>query len=167
MQYLQLFARLRKEIPDIAVRTTFISGFPTETEEEHRALIAFLEEAKLTNCGFFAYSREEGTPAYRMKGQVHHATKERRVRELYAEQAEVSAKLLQAYVGKTLDVVCDGIDEENQCFIGRAYFQAPDVDGVVRFTAAQAAEGEVYSVNVTAADTYDLWGSVSPKEVQS
>lgn len=166
-QYLELFARLRNEIPDIAVRTTFISGFPTETEEEHRALIAFLKEAKLTNCGFFAYSREEGTPAYRMKGQVHHATKERRVRELYAAQAEVSAEQLQTFVGKTLAVVCDGIDDENQCFIGRAYFQAPDVDGVVRFTAEKAAEGAVYNVKITAADTYDLWGNVSPEEVQS
>lgn len=164
--YLALFARLRKEIPNIAIRTTFIAGFPSETEEEHRALMAFLRETKLTNCGFFAYSREEGTPAYRMSGQVHHATKQRWVRELYATQAEISRENMQKLVGKQIDVVCDGIDYDNECFIGRAYFQAPEIDGVVRFSASKATEGEIYRVKVVSADTYDLWGECSASEEQ-
>lgn len=162
--YLNLIAKLKREIPEIAIRTTFISGFPTETEEEHRALIAFLREAKLFNCGFFAYSREEGTPAYGMKGQIHHATKRRRVRELYEAQAEIARETMQSFVGNTLSVVCDGIDFERSCFVGRAYFQAPEIDGVVYFTAPRATEGEVYEVTVLRADTYDLWGEVSANQ---
>ncbi len=156
--YLELFARLKRAIPNLAVRTTFISGFPSETEEEHRAMLAFLEEAKLTNCGFFAYSREEDTPAYRLSNQVHHATKGRRVKELYLKQAEISRAILSEYVGKTVEVLCDGIDYERGCFIGRTYFQAPEIDGAVYFTADFAEMGKRYSVTVERADEYDLYG---------
>ena len=159
-EYLALFARLRAQIPGIALRTTFISGFPTETEEEHKSLLAFLREAKFMNCGCFAYSREPNTPAYKLKGQVHHATKQRRVKELYAVQREISRANLEAFVGKTLNVLCDGIDMERSCFVGRAYFQAPDIDGVVYFTASEAKEGQIYSVCIDHAEEYDLFGHV-------
>ncbi len=158
--YLALFAKLRREIPAVAIRSTFIAGFPSETEEEHRALCAFLREAQLENCGFFAYSREEDTPAYRMAGQVHPSTKKRRVRELYEVQAEISAQKLAAYAGKTVEVVCDGIDYEKSCFTGRAYFQAYEIDGCVYFTAPQAEEGKRYLVRIERTETYDLYGSV-------
>ena len=157
-EYLALFARLRAQIPGIALRTTFISGFPTETEEEHKSLLAFLREAKFMNCGCFAYSREPNTPAYKLKGQVHHATKQRRVKELYAVQREISRANLEAFVGKTLHVLCDGIDMERSCFVGRAYFQAPDIDGVVYFTANEAKEGQIYPVSIDRAEEYDLFG---------
>ena len=157
-EYLALFARLRAQIPGIALRTTFISGFPTETEEEHKSLLAFLREAKFMNCGCFAYSREPNTPAYKLKGQVHHATKQRRVKELYAVQREISRANLEAFVGKTLNVLCDGIDMERSCFVGRAYFQAPDIDGVVYFTASEAKEGQIYPVSIDRAEEYDLFG---------
>ncbi len=156
-EYLALFGRLRKAVLGIALRSTFISGFPTETEEEHRALIRFLGEAKLENCGFFAYSREEGTPAYKLAGQVHPSTKGRRVRELYRAQAEISAAKLAQYVGKTVEAVCDGLDGA-EGFLGRAYFQAPEIDGCVHFTAPRAEEGKRYSVHITRADEYDLYG---------
>ena len=159
-EYLNLFARLREEIPGIALRTTFISGFPTETEEEHRALLAFLKEAKFMNCGCFAYSREPNTPAYKLKGQVHHATKQRRVKEFYAAQKEIARANMQAFVGKKLNVLCDGIDMERSCFVGRAYFQAPDIDGVVYFTASEAKEGQIYPVRIDRAEEYDLFGHV-------
>ena len=157
-EYLALFARLRAQISGIALRTTFISGFPTETEEEHKSLLAFLREAKFMNCGCFAYSREPNTPAYKLKGQVHHATKQRRVKELYAVQREISRANLEAFVGKTLHVLCDGIDMERSCFVGRAYFQAPDIDGVVYFTANEAKEGQIYPVSIDRAEEYDLFG---------
>lgn len=157
-EYLALFARLRAQIPGIALRTTFISGFPTETEEEHKSLLAFLREAKFMNCGCFAYSREPNTPAYKLKGQVHHATKQRRAKELYAVQREISRANLEAFVGKTLHVLCDGIDMERSCFVGRAYFQAPDIDGVVYFTANEAKEGQIYPVSIDRAEEYDLFG---------
>ena len=87
--YLALLKKLRDRIPDIAIRSTFITGFPTETEEEFEGMKAFIEQAKFLNCGFFAYSREPDTGAYRLKPQVHHATKQRRVRALYELQAQL------------------------------------------------------------------------------
>ena len=157
-EYLALLAKLRENIPDLAVRTTFIAGFPTETEEESAALCEFLREAKFTNCGFFAYSREPDTGAYRMKGQIPAHTKQKRVRALYRAQQQISAAYLKEWVGKTLNVLCEGIDYEKQCFVGRAYFQAAEIDGSVYFTAGQAVAGEEYAVHITRSDTYDLYG---------
>lgn len=157
-KYLALFGKLRTRIPDIAIRSTFISGFPSETEAEFENMKEFLREARLFNCGFFAYSREPDTAAYKMKPQIHHATKERRVRALYEEQAKISAEILGGFVGKRLEVVCDGIDYDKSCFVGRAYFNAPDIDGKVYFNAAEAVQGERYTVEITQADNYDLYG---------
>ena len=157
-KYLSLLQRLREKIPNVAIRSTFISGFPTETEEEFENMKAFLKEAKLLNCGFFAYSREPDTAAYQLKPQVHGATKKRRVRALYQTQRKISKELLQGFVGKTLEVVCDGIDYEKSCFVGRAYCNAPDIDGKVYFHAYEAMQGETYFVQIERADYYDLYG---------
>ena len=162
--YLQLFKKLRTRIPGIAIRSTFISGFPTETEEEFEGMLAFIREAELFNCGFFVYSREPDTGAYRLKPQIHHATKKRRVRALYETQEEVAAKILNGFVGKKLDVLCDGIDYERGCFIGRAYFSAPDIDGKVYFHAAEAMQGERYTVMIDRADSYDLYAHTEDYE---
>jgi ribosomal protein S12 methylthiotransferase len=156
--YLALFEKLRARIPNIAIRSTFISGFPTETEAEFEGMLSFIKEAKLLNCGFFAYSKEPDTGAYRMKPQVHHATKQRRVRALYQAQADISLQLLSAYVGKEIEVLCDGIDYEKGCFVGRAYFSAPDIDGKVYFNAGEAMQGKRYVVHINHADCYDLYG---------
>jgi ribosomal protein S12 methylthiotransferase len=163
-KYLQLFERLRAKIPEIAIRSTFISGFPTETEEEFLQMQAFLKQAQLTNCGFFAFSREPDTGAYRMKPQIHHATKKRRVKALYETQARISAHILAKHIGKKLEVVCDGIDYDKNCFVGRAYFNAPDIDGKVYFYAMQAMQGERYEVLITDADSYDLYGKTEDYE---
>ncbi len=163
--YLALIQRLRERIPTIAIRSTFISGFPTETEEEFEGMKDFLRQAKFFNCGFFAYSREPDTGAYRMKPQVHHATKSRRVRSLYAAQEEISKEIMQSFVGKCIEVVCDGIDYEKGCFVGRAYFNAPDIDGKVYFNASEATQGERYEVLVTEADAYDLYGRTEDYEI--
>ena len=157
-EYLALFRHLRERIPGIAIRSTFISGFPTETEEEFLAMQEFIKEAKLLNCGFFAYSKEPDTGAYRLKPQVHHKTKERRVKVLYDTQRAISKQLLSAYVGQRLEVLCDGIDYEKSCFIGRAYFNAPDIDGKVYFRSMDAMQGKRYEILVTDADEYDLYG---------
>ncbi len=163
-EILALLQKLRREIPSIALRTTFIAGFPSETEEEHEALLAFLEEAQFENCGFFAYSREPETAAYRLPGQIHWATKRRRVNALYKKQAEISAAKLATRVGETLEVVCDGIDYEKGCFVGRAYFQAYEIDGAVYFTSPRADEGGRYHVRIERADTYDLYGTAEEIE---
>ena len=162
--YLALFKKLREKIPQIAIRSTFISGFPTETEEEFEGMKAFLREAKLINCGFFAYSREPDTGAYRLKPQIHHATKQRRVKALYKVQAEIAAELLSKYLGKEIEVLCDGIDYEKGCFVGRTYFNAPDIDGKVYFYAAKAMQGETYTVLIDRADNYDLYGHTNDYE---
>lgn len=156
--YLSLFKRLRSEIPNIAIRSTFIAGFPTETEEEFENLKDFLKEADLFHCGFFAYSKEPDTAAARLSPQVHPMTKKRRVKELYRLQGEISRKRLASFIGTTLEVVCDGIDYEKESFVGRAYFHAPDIDGKVYFKAREAMQGERYVVKIIDADDYDLFG---------
>jgi tRNA A37 methylthiotransferase MiaB len=118
----------------------------------------FLKEAKLTNCGFFAYSREPDTAAYSMKGQIPYAEKKKRVKALYAVQMEVSREFLSGFVGKKLQVLCDGIDYDNNCFVGRAYFNAPDIDGKVYFNANEAVQGQYYDIIVTDFGDYDLFG---------
>lgn len=158
-EYLALIEKLRREIPGIAIRSTFIAGFPGETEEEAEALADFLREAKLTNCGFFAYSREPETPAYRLKEQVPVRTKQRRVKMLYEVQRKISEKFLRGKIGATLEVLCDGIDYERGCFVGRAYWQAPDIDGKIYFTAPHAEQGRTYRVKIGGADSYDLFGA--------
>ncbi len=163
-EYLALFARLRREIPEIAIRTTFIAGFPTETEEEHAAMLAFLDAAQFENCGFFAYSREPDTPAYKLPGQIPARVKQKRVKALYRKQAEISRGNLKKYQGKTLSVVCDGVDFERGCFTGRAYFQAPEIDGSVYFTASHAETGKRYRVIVDRTDSYDLYGTVQEED---
>lgn len=157
-QYLALFEKLRSRIPNIAIRSTFISGFPTETEEEFEGMLDFLRQAQLINCGFFAYSREPFTGAYRLKPQVHHKTKERRVRALYECQREISASILSRFIGQEIEVLCDGIDYEKSCFIGRAEFNAPDIDGRVYFHSMDAMQGKRYKVLIESADEYDLYG---------
>lgn len=156
--YLALIEKLRKNIPGIAIRSTFICGFPTETEEESAALGSFLKQAKLDNCGFFAYSREKGTFAYSMKGQVPAAEKRRRVKNMYAIQRGISLERMRSYAGKKLRVLCDGISEENGCFTGRAYFSAPDIDGEVLFNAHEAEQGKFYDIYIEDFDEYNLYG---------
>lgn len=156
--YLALLEKLRREIPGIAIRSTFISGFPGETEEEHLALCDFLREAKLINCGFFAYSREKGTPAYNLPSQVPYAVKKRRVKALYEVQRGVSRQILSGYIGKTVKVLCDGIDYDKNCFYGRAYFSAPDIDGKVYFNANNAVQGEFINILIKDCGDYDMYG---------
>lgn len=157
--YLSLIKKLKDNIPGIAIRSTFITGFPTETEEECDAMCRFLEEAKLTNCGFFAYSREPDTPAYKLKGQIAYNVKRKRIKKLYDVQSKISRRFLDGFVGKSLSVVCDGIDYDRNCFVGRAYFSAPDIDGKVYFNANEAVQGEKYEVIIKSHDGYDMFGA--------
>ncbi len=160
--YLKLIAKLRKEIPDIAIRSTFIAGFPGETEEQFENLLEFIKEAKLTNAGFFAYSREEGTPAYRLPDQIDEKVKQSRVKKLYAAQKKVSEERNKSLVGKQIKVICDGVDYDKQSFYGRAYFSAPEIDGKAYFIYdGEIQQGEYYDVKITKADAYDLYGAAT------
>ena len=157
--YLNLIKTLKTEISGIAIRSTFITGFPGETEEDFNGLVYFIKKAKLNNVGFFAYSREEETPAYKLPFQIDEEVKRQRVETLYSVQREISYSNLKTQIGKTVEVICDGIDYDKQSFYGRAYFQAPDIDGRVYFTSEQSImQGEVYSVLIDDVDEYDLYG---------
>jgi len=158
--YLRLVEKL-KQIPDMVIRSTFIAGFPGETEENFENLCDFIQKAKLFNAGFFAYSREEGTPAYKLDGQLPAKVKKDRVKKLYKIQKEIVKQKLSSYKGKTLQVVCDGIDYDKQSFYGRAYFSAPIVDGLVYFNSDQEIiQGETYTVKIEKIKNYDLYGGV-------
>lgn len=156
--YIKLIQKLKAKVPGIAIRSTFISGFPTESEEDVESMKTFLKEVEFFNCGFFAYSREPDTAAAKMKGQIHYKTKERRVRELYETQRSISQKILERYIGQKLRVLCEGIDYDAKKFVGRAYFSAPEIDGKVLFNATEAIEGEIYEVMIDAVDAPDLYG---------
>ena len=157
--YLNLIKKLKKEVDGIAIRSTFITGFPGETEEDYKALCEFVKKAKFTNCGFFAYSREEGTPAYKLPNQIDEEVKEERVKNLYKIQKSISLKFTKSKLNEKIEVVCDGIDYDKQCFVGRAYFNAPDIDGKVYFTSDDIVnQGETYTVLIEEVDEYDLYG---------
>lgn len=159
--YLKLINKLKREIPSIAIRSTFITGFPGEGKTEFENLVKFIKDAKLFNCGFFAYSREEGTPAYKLPNQVEESVKEKRVKKLYDIQKKISKTNLKRFVGQKITVLCDGIDYDKQCFFGRAYFNAPDIDGKVYFNSDELInQGEYYEVEITSSDAYDLYGRV-------
>ena len=159
--YLALINTLKERVPGIALRSTFIAGFPGESEEDFEILVDFIKQAKLFNAGFFAYSREEGTPAYKLDNQIEEKIKKSRVKKLYEEQKRISKENLSLFKGKVIEIICDGIDYDRQCFFGRAPFQAPDIDGKVYFTASEdevVQQGEVYKVKITRTNAYDLFG---------
>ncbi len=147
----------------IAIRTTFICGFPGETVDTHNHIESFISKYKLKNVGFFAYSREEGTKAYDLPDQVDEETKQQMVQHLYAVQNKVAIANSQAEVGNTLQCIVDDIVEHNEgyVYVGRCYYMSPDIDGVVYIHSDNALDiGAMYHVVITDAVDYDLIGDV-------
>lgn len=157
--YLDLVATLRANVPNIAIRSTFIAGFPGETEENVQTLERFLRTAKLDNVGFFAYSKEEGTAAAKLPNQIPAREKKARVKRLATAQSENAKARAEKLLGKTVSVLCDGIDYDKGCFVGRSDFQAPDIDGVIYFTAEEGVQGERYLVTLNRYKNYDFYGT--------
>lgn len=158
-EYLRLIERLKREIPNIAIRSTFIAGFPTETEENFNTLVEFIKKAKLFNAGFFKYSREEDTAAYNLPEQVKESVKTKRVKKLYSTQKKVVRETGKTLVGKIYKVFAEGFDKDGICYFGRAYFNAPDIDGKIYFFSDKEVEkGKFYNVKIIQADGYDLIG---------
>ncbi len=158
---LALVQKLKDSVEGITIRSTFIAGFPTETEEDFNVLCDFIKKAELENVGFFAYSKEEGTPAYNIKGHIHHKTKQRRVKTLYAIQQGIMNSIMQKRVGKTFTVVCDGVNLNKQAFYGRAYFQAPDIDSVIYLSSDDIIEqSKTYLVKITSVQDLDYYGEI-------
>lgn len=158
-EYLDLVKDLKKQVKGIAIRSTFITGFPTETEEQFENLIKFIQKAKLFNAGFFRYSKEEDTPAYKLKGQVPWHVKNARYKKLYTAQKRVVKENNKKLIGKTFKVLAEGFDKDGFVYYGRAYFNAPDIDGKVYFFSADEVEyGKYYDIKITMATGYDLYG---------
>jgi ribosomal protein S12 methylthiotransferase len=153
----QLLARLRQAIPGLAVRTTFIVGFPGETEGEFEELCDFVREARFERAGVFPYSLEPGTPAARLPGQLPEEVKSARRDALMEVQQEVAFAWSRAQVGKELEVIVDGPDPEvPNHVLARSHADAPDIDCVVRLKGKGLRPGDLVRARVTGADGYDL-----------
>ncbi|MCM1367806.1 MAG: 30S ribosomal protein S12 methylthiotransferase RimO [Roseburia sp.] len=145
----------------IAVRTTLMVGFPGETESDFEQLCAFVRRAKPEYAGIFAYSKETGTAAARLKDQIKKSVKAKRVRMLGAAAAEATREFNARHIGDTVKVLYEDVDFDADKFVGRADFQAPDVDGRVYFTSDVPVDvGNYYNVKITDSDDYDLFGAV-------
>lgn len=157
---LERIKQWREICPDLTLRSTFIVGFPGETEEDFELLLDFLKEAQLDRVGCFKFSPVEGAPATEMADQVPEDVKEERFHRFMQLQQEISANRLKQKIGKTLDVLVDEIDEEG--IIGRTKADAPEVDGLVyvdNLSGINVKVGDVIKVTITNSDEYDLWGS--------
>lgn len=155
----RIVGRLREALPDIVLRTTLISGFPGETEAEHRELMAFVEKMRFDRLGVFPYSREEGTPAAIMENQVHPSTKKRRRNEIMRLQQKISEEKLKEKTGQVLTVLVEGFLPEDGIYAGRSFMDAPDVDGYVFFRSPrELMSGSFVKVKITEASEYDLKG---------
>ncbi len=160
-QYIyDLIARIRETVPGIALRTTLISGYPTETLEQHKELVEFVRRNRFERLGVFAYSQEEDTPAYPLGDPIRRNIKTRRVGEIMQLQETISLEINQSKVGSTLRVIIDG--EERDHYVGRTEFDSPDVDNSVLVTKEKPLTiGEFYNVEITEAAEYDLYGSLA------
>lgn len=157
---LERIKQWREICPDLTLRSTFIVGFPGETEEDFQMLLDFLKEAQLDRVGCFKFSPVEGAPATEMADQVPEDIKEERFHRFMHLQQEISAERLKQKIGQTLDVIVDEIDDEG--IIGRTKADAPEVDGLVyieNLSGTPVKVGEFIKVTITHSDEYDLWGT--------
>lgn len=158
-ELIQCVNMLRSEVPDIAIRTTLITGFPGETEAQHEELIEFVKEMKFDRLGVFTYSQEEGTPAADYDDQVEEEVKARRQDELMSVQRDVVFKKNEDMVGKKIRAVVDGYLPEEEVYVARTYMDAPGVDGCIFFEASyEIVSGTQVILAVTDASGYDLIG---------
>lgn len=154
-----IIGKLRREIPDIVLRTTLITGFPGETQEDHECLMDFVRRMRFERLGVFLYSKEEGTPAAKRKDQIPKKVKVKRQEELLRLQQEIAFEQAEAMVGRQLFVMAEGKLVAEDVFIGRSYMDAPKVDGYVFFYAGREyLSGDIVKVEVMEARGYDLIG---------
>ena len=166
-QLREMIARLRREIPDIALRTTLISGFPGETQEDHEELMAFVDEMEFERLGVFAYSAEEDTPAYSFPDQVPQEVKEDRRDEIMQLQQEIAFEKSEAMVGRVLTVLIEGKVVDEPAYVWRTYMDAPSVDGLIFVNAdVELMSGDFVRVRVTGSAEYDLIGEIYDESAQ-
>lgn len=160
-QYIyDMVARIRETVPGIALRSTLISGYPTETNDQHKELVEFVKKARFERLGVFAYSQEDDTPAYDLGDPIRKNIKTRRVNEIMRLQEQISLENNESKVGSTMKVIIDS--EEQDCYIGRTEFDSPDVDNSVIISKdTKLTIGEFYNIKITDAAEYDLYGELA------
>ncbi|RHV37914.1 30S ribosomal protein S12 methylthiotransferase RimO [Ruminococcus sp. OM05-10BH] len=160
-ELVHIISRLREEIPDITLRTTLITGFPGETQEQHEELMDFVDEMEFDRLGVFTYSPEEGTPAASMPDQIEESIKEDRRAELMELQQEIAFEQAENMIGKEVLVMIEGKVADENAYVGRTYKDAPNVDGLIFVnTDAELMSGDFAKVKVTGACEYDLIGEL-------
>ena len=166
-QLREMIASLRSQIPDIALRTTLISGFPGETEEDQEEVMRFVNEMEFERLGVFAYSQEEDTPAAEFPDQVPQELKEERRDEIMELQQEISYEKSQSMIGKVLEVMIEGKVADENAYVGRTYMDAPGVDGLIFInTDLDLMSGDFVRAKVTGALEYDLIGEICDEPAQ-
>lgn len=160
-QIRSVVGRLRRAVPDMVIRTTLITGFPGETQEQHEALLDFVDEMEFERLGVFPYSPEEGTRAAEYENQIEEDTKQQRQKEIMELQQEISWELNQNMMGKQLEVLIEGYLYEENVYLGRSYREAPGVDGYIFVSSEEELiSGSMVLVRITDANEYDLIGEV-------
>ncbi len=160
----ELFAKIRERVPGIVLRTTLITGFPGETNEQFEALAEFVQRVRFDRLGCFAYSREEGTKAYDFENQVDEAVSAHRADIIMEQQMLISAENNEKLMGKELTAVVEGFDKFGECYFGRTEADAPDIDGKVFFSSDEPLEiGDFVTIKITDTLDYDLIGDVISK----
>lgn len=156
----ELIAKIRAKMPDVAIRTTLITGFPGETEEQFTELCEFVNEIGFDRLGCFAYSTEEGTPAAEMDNQCEKSVKERRAEVIMNDQLRIISEKNQEKIGKTLDILVEGYDNYIRCCFGRSYADAPEIDAKIFFapSSPRPSEGDIVKVEIFDTIEYDLLG---------
>lgn len=157
----EIIGKLREQIPDIAIRTTLITGFPGETKEQHEELMDFVDQMEFDRLGVFTYSPEEGTPAAAMPDQIPEEVKEDRQAELMELQQEIAFDLAEDMIGREVLVMIEGKVADENAYVGRTYKDAPNVDGLIFVnTDEELMSGDFARVKVTGAAEYDLIGEL-------
>lgn len=162
-----VIGKLREAAPDIAIRTSLIAGFPGETQEEHEALLAFLDEQELDRVGVFTYSREDGTPAAAFENQIDEETAVQWRNEIMELQQEISQDKNETFVGKIIQVIVEGYSADDDVYVGRTYRDAPGVDGLVFVSCDyELMSGQIIDVRIVEVGPYDMIGGIVDESAQ-
>lgn len=160
----ELINKIKKQIPDVILRTSLIVGFPGETEGDFNKLYEFVKKGYFDKLGVFTYSKEDGTPAARLKEQIHPATKKKRYNLIMSVAKDISAEKLKSYIGKEYKVLVEDTTFDHKFCVGRSYMDIPDTDGMVIIKNCDAKlVGEFVNCKVTAVNNYDLIAKISNK----
>lgn len=157
-QYKNIVSNIRSRIPESSIRTSFIVGFPGETQKDYETLLGGLDEFQFNRVGFFSYSDEPETASFRLEGKVEEEEKEKRISQASFIQEEISEEILKGRIGKIYKVLEEGYDPEKEAFYGRTEFEAPEIDGLVYFQSDKKTENNFKNILITDSDQHNLSG---------